>query len=421
MENIKNNDFDFETIFSYKLIYVFRINDKKHKGCLKIGETSLNYEGDRNNLFINCETLNKAAKKRIDQYTTTAAIDYELLHTELAINNKNHAFRDRDIHRVLEASGIKKKKFDKKSKEWYIVDLETVKNAIKAVKESRKVLENCEKTNDLSPIIFRPEQKNTIEETTKKLSPNKYDKILWNAKMRFGKTLCALEVIKRKEFINTIIISHRPVVKSGWQEDYNKIFYDRKDFLFLTKENKDLLEDNKFKKIYFASIQDLRGSEKIGGNFKKNDDVFNMEWDFLIVDEAHDGTTTQLGRDVIDKINKRYTLLLSGTPYVLMNNISEEQTITWDYIKEQEAKRNWEINNFGDSNPYSDLPKLNIHIYDLKNYSEIKSFLDNDKAFSFSEFFRVWSGDKNKDDCDVDKSLIGKFVHEKDVNFFYIC
>ena len=54
-----------------KLIYVFRINDTAHLGCLKIGEASVdNYNND--NLFPNCKALNNAAKKRINQYTQTA-------------------------------------------------------------------------------------------------------------------------------------------------------------------------------------------------------------------------------------------------------------------------------------------------------------------------------------------------------------
>ena len=43
--------------------------------------------------------------------------------------------------------------------------------------------------------------------------------------MRFGKTVSALEVIRQCKFNKTIIITHRPVVDKGWEEDLNKIFY----------------------------------------------------------------------------------------------------------------------------------------------------------------------------------------------------
>ena len=59
--------------------------------------------------------------------------------------------------------------------------------------------------------------------------------------------------------------------------------------------------------VYFASMQDLRGSDAVGGKFDKNNAVFSLEWDFVIVDEAHEGTTTALGDDVIKTIVKEGT------------------------------------------------------------------------------------------------------------------
>ena len=61
-----------------RLIYVFAIADKQHAGCLKIGETTL---GDVDLAFTppNSPLLNEAARTRIDQYTKTAGISYELL------------------------------------------------------------------------------------------------------------------------------------------------------------------------------------------------------------------------------------------------------------------------------------------------------------------------------------------------------
>lgn len=49
-------------------------------------------------------------------------------------------------------------------------------------------------------------------------------KFLWNAKMRFGKTLSALELLKRMHVRRTLIVTHRPAVKDQWRDDFNKIF-----------------------------------------------------------------------------------------------------------------------------------------------------------------------------------------------------
>ena len=75
----------FETSFEYKLIYVFAINDEAHKGLLKIGDTTIQSDASIDALFPNCKALNQAALSRIKQYTNTAGISAQLLHTELAV------------------------------------------------------------------------------------------------------------------------------------------------------------------------------------------------------------------------------------------------------------------------------------------------------------------------------------------------
>ena len=68
-----------------KLIYVFTIPDAAHQGCVTVGESTLD-DGINLSLQPNSSELNKAAKARIDQYTKTAGIQYQLRHTELAFS-----------------------------------------------------------------------------------------------------------------------------------------------------------------------------------------------------------------------------------------------------------------------------------------------------------------------------------------------
>ena len=418
--------------FEYKLIYVFRINDDPHKDCLKVGDATIKTDKCWEDIPEGCHDLNIAAKERIDSYTSTAGISYDLLHTEIAVykdeNNKVKAFRDYKVHEVLKRSGIASKFFDtnKKQNEWFVTDLETVKNAIKAVKSNKSAINSNQITTDRSPIIFRPEQKKAIKQTISRFKDD--TSMLWNAKMRFGKTLSALQVAKEMNFSRTIIVTHRPVVSDGWFKDFEKIFYDRNDFCYCSKHNghtfKDIKDDYTKKIVYFASIQDLRGSSDVGGNFDKNNEIFKTKWDFIIVDEAHEGTQTNLGKNVIkalidtsDNNHKTYTLELSGTPFNLLSNFEESSIYTWDYIMEQEAKALWDKEHFGDSNPYSELPKMNIFTYHLEK--NLPVYLDVvDKAFNFKEFFRVWTGIVDNDKAKMpDGANIGDFVHEKDVVF----
>lgn len=332
-----------------KLIYVFRIPDAAHKDCLKIGEAT--FEDGNITLPANSSALNKAAKARIDQYTKTAGIAYDLLHTEIAITVRGGAvlgFNDKEVHDVLLRSSIKRKVFDQVTgaNEWFCCDLETAKKAIAAVKEGRKALHAADISIGQSPIIFRPEQREAIDKTLKQFK--KGNQMLWNAKMRFGKTLSALEVVKeRGDFRRVLILTHRPVVDAGWYEDFQKIFYDTPDFLygsktngetFLSLETKARARANRY--IYFASMQDLRGSELVGGNFDKNNDIFSTPWNLIIVDEAHEGTQTELGKSVMAELTKNDTkvLRLSGTPFNLLDDFKEEEIYTWDYVMEQRAK-----------------------------------------------------------------------------------
>lgn len=98
--------------------------------------------------------------------------------------------------------------------------------------------------------------------------------------------------------------------------------------------------------VYFASVQDLRGSSQVGGKFDKNDSVFKTVWDCVIVDEAHEGTTTLLGEDTVKAVlkegNNTKLLALSGTPFNILDGYEEDAIYTWDYIMEQECKSEWD-------------------------------------------------------------------------------
>ena len=424
-----DDNLKFQNAFNYKVIYAFTIDDEVHKGLVKIGDATLNTNLSIDKLFPNCRELNQAALKRIKKYTNTAGITPNLLYTELALKEKHgkdgiklFAFRDYQVHSVLENSGIHKVKIDGSTgREWFRIEKDTVIEAIQAVKNNYANLSNTKSDNHV-PIIFRPEQKEAIERTVKQFK--KSNRMLWNAKMRFGKTLSALEVIRRCNFQKTIILTHRPVVNDGWYEDFRKIFHDT-EYRYGSKSNGyDVKQLNKLKVpyVYFASIQDLRGSEAVGGKFGKNEDIFDTVWDLVIVDEAHEGTKTSLGDETIKAIlkeeqNKTKLLSLSGTPFNILDEYDENSIYTWDYIMEQECKSEWDKLHFGDSNPYEELPEMKIYTYDLGDLLHSTSYITyEDKAFNFHEFFRTWTGDFKYDYAQMPvNAKIGDFVHEKDV------
>ena len=446
----------YEAPFKYKLIYIMAIYDDDHKGYLKIGDATLDSTLGPTQLLPNCESLNMAAHERIKQYTKTAFINYELLYTELALRFTQMAdgismpnpFRDEDIHDVLARSGYLCKRFPDtdRDSEWYAVNLETAVNAIKAYKEGRTVLFASEKVctptgvehSIRKSIELRQEQKEAVDRTMKVFRSN--DQMLWDCKMRFGKTVSAYELIRRAGFQKTLVVTHRPVVEEGWQKDHDLIFGTESNHVFLTKKTNggsyeyDTSIDSENDRIlrnyakmgtyfaYFASMQDLRGSKWAGGKFDKNNVVFEIDWDLIIYDEAHEGTQTDLGQTVQElleapKNGKSPKILsLSGTPYNLLGQY-EENIYTWDYVMEQRRKKEFAELYPDLHNPYADLPEMRIYTFDLsKAMPTAYRYETEDMAFNFREFFRTWTGDSEQDFRPIPAGARkGDFVHEADV------
>ena len=62
---------------------------------------------------------------------------------------------------------------------------------------------------------------------------------LWNAKMRFGKTLCALQLVKEMDVKRVLIVTHRPVVNKEWTDNFDKLFKGNLDYDYGTKSERD--------------------------------------------------------------------------------------------------------------------------------------------------------------------------------------
>lgn len=302
-------------------------------------------------------------------------------------------------------------------------------------------------------IVLRKEQEDAIRLAkqhfgkTKRdvgytLNPN-FQQFLWNAKMRFGKTLCALELAKQMNVRRILIVTHRPAVNQEWIKAFKERFsavinnynYGTKsdtqsegDFYALDKK---IREDEESHFVFFASMQYLRRSHLVGGNDndKLKADILNYNWDFVIVDEAHEGTRTDLGQHVIELLKFKTSksteepetkmLHLSGTPFNLYEDFGEKEIYTWDYVMEQTAKDTWprdekekKDEKEGKPNPYAILPKMKIYTFDLS--SVFTDYKESEGVFKFSEFFRVKSGSGLSD------TEQGKFVNEELIKEFLV-
>tara|TARA_B100000745_G_scaffold300210_2_gene253258 strand:- start:1678 stop:5649 length:3972 start_codon:yes stop_codon:yes gene_type:complete len=409
--------------FSHRIIYVYSIPLDTHKGRLKIGSATLSSPDTSE------ASIRAAAEERIKQQTKTADIPYVLEHAEISIGSNKESFSDHDVHQVLFRSGFERKSenVNNAHSEWFEVDLDIALNAIQAVKDGKGALTTKEKTSQTkSEFPFRPNQRAAIEATTKAIG-KKRKHFLWNAKMRFGKTSAAMQVAKENKMQQVLIVTHRPSVSVDWYDDFNKIFAGS-DYEYSSKDKGEdigkLVKGNK-PFVYFASLQDLRLSKRVvedgaagshAQGFDKNDEIFDTNWDMLIVDEAHEGTQSNLGDTTFAKIPTNFTLQLSGTPFNILHKHEEEDIYTWDYVMEQEEKLHWDERNPGVPNPYAELPSLSIFTYDIDTFANHigdlgGSFHDSlDDAFRFHEFFRVHKDDDGNDTA--------RFVHESKVKKF---
>lgn len=455
------------TITQSRLLYVLSINDRKHQGLLKIGEVFVDNEiaDSKNN-----QELGKAVRAVLDARPYMQGVSYHIEYVECTTyNQESKCYKADDVYRTLRTMDIPSKTLGKYKDPttgqtedadiWFACTIFDIQDVISKIKQGKGAGHGA--------IKFRPEQEKAIHDTVEYFQkefkdPNKGKHYLWNAKMRFGKTLSGLEVAKRCGYRSTLIITHRPVVDKGWHDDFAKIFrtpealadyhakglepaYGRRmmddndsqgDFYTLTNE----VDAGKKILVFFVSMQYLRLSQFVGGKERNFDPlkraIMEYDWDFVMVDEAHEGIDAAAGVRVMNKLKKENTriLSLSGTPFNLLDKYEESEIYTWDYVMEQRAKLFWDEHHYGDPNPYADLPRMQILTFTLPKMLRDQA-IQNNEVFKFHEFFRVYTEEdklqlqklidnepnvikKAEYQAELAKVKIDKFVHEKAINRF---
>lgn len=455
------------TITQSRLLYVLSQGDRKHQGLLKIGEVFVDNDiADSHS----SQKLGKAVRAVLDARSYMQGVSYHIEYVECTTYDQDSkCYKADDVYRTLRAMDIPSMTLGKYKDPttgqtedadiWFACTIFDIQDVISKIKQGKGAGHGT--------IKFRPEQEKAIHDTVEYFQkefkdPNKGKHYLWNAKMRFGKTLSGLEVAKRCGYRSTLIITHRPVVDKGWHDDFAKIFrtpealadyhakglepaYGRRmmddndsqgDFYTLTRE----VDAGKKILVFFVSMQYLRLSQFVGGKERNFDPlkraIMEYDWDFVMVDEAHEGIDAAAGVRVMNKLKKENTriLSLSGTPFNLLDKYEESEIYTWDYVMEQRAKQFWDEHHYGDPNPYADLPRMQILTFTLPKMLRDHA-IENNEVFKFHEFFRVYT---EEDKLQLQKLIdnepnaikkaeyqeklseveIDKFVHEKAINRF---
>ena len=405
----------------YPQIYSFTLpNRPENDGWQKVGYTE-RYNAD----------------DRIRQEVQTAALKehYEKLWSASSVYpNGRSFFNDKKLHAFYRQNEIPQSKRQDDGglgQEWFYFgnNPEKSKQLFDTFKNNGYIVPNAVSAEK---YVLRDEQEDAVSrtltyaranQTTDFEHPNDDADYLWNAKPRFGKTLAAYDFAKRFGAKQILIITNRPSIANSWYDDYKK-FIDGYYFISTADslKNRPTLSREEFinrdnptsedKQITFLSLQDLKGGRRFGGKFNKLDWVADLEWDLLIFDESHEASDTDKTLDALDKIKRRFSLYLSGTPFKALanNRFHKEQIFNWTYLDEQEKKKA-ELAAGNENGPHTNLPDMRLFTYKMSDMiaDRLEGGIDigdenYDFAFDLNEMFAT---DKN-----------GNFIHEKEILTF---
>ncbi|WP_022762187.1 DEAD/DEAH box helicase family protein [Butyrivibrio sp. AD3002] len=382
---------------------------------------------------------------RIKQQTHTAGVKAQKEWQGNAIfdDGSGIAFKDHDFHAYMRKKNVKQPQdlgneyFDEEDRnEWFFISPQDSRSMFNDFRSNHGIVYS---NKTVIPYRLRAEQIDAVDMTIDYKNSHENGEFLWNAKPRFGKTLAVYDFIKRIEAYTVLIVTNRPAIANSWYSDYVKFLGTESGFAFVSevdalKNREGVLTraeyvhqmnsgDGLKKQIEFVSLQDMKGSIYFGGQHDKLKELSKkegMEWDVLVIDEAHEGVDTYKTDVAFDQIKRKFTLHLSGTPFkALANNKFEADAIfNYTYADEQRRKRDWDVSS-EEENPYAVLPKLNLYTYQMSEIirDELSQGIEingetEEYAFDLNEFFKTNNG-KFVYDSSVDKFLDALTLQEK--------
>ena len=396
-----------QQIKSYKIIYpqVYSYilpERKSNDGSQKIGYTE-----------------NENVDKRILQQVKTAAFSekYTKLWSAPAFfEGGKESFIDKTFHKFLVKKGIERK--INLGEEWFYFNGEPLKSKDLFDLFRKEKFAALQNSNKKSEYTLRFEQEEAVKKALEYFGKNERGEFLWNAKPRFGKTLASYDLAKQLNAQKVLIVTNRPAIANSWFDDY-EMFIDGYAFISETSSlnNKPTITREQHiatlpinPQFTFLSLQDLKGSKYFGGNYDKLRWIAELEWDLLIIDEAHEGIDTGRTNAAFDYIKRKNTLHLSGTPFKALANekFTKDAIYNWTYLDEQKIKQ-IEIEE-GETGEHTDMPDLKLFTYRISQMitDQVNEGIEieeetRDYAFDLNEFFRA----KDK-----------KFVRENEVKEF---
>jgi hypothetical protein len=409
-------------------IYAYAIDDAKHKGQLKVGQTT------------------RDVRKRVAEQTKTAGIEARILVEEFADRKDGSFFTDHQIRTRLVQKG-----FENVGLEWMRCTVKDVLTAVTELRTRQRLAGTHHET-----FAMRNEQVAAVNTTynyfqsiwaeDKHAAP----RFLWNAKMRFGKTFASYQLARKLGAKRVLVVTFKPAVEDAWQTDLEShADFDGWHYLSRTAEAVETDKDptamvpKDEPLVYFGSFQDLLGRDKVGNIKPRNEWIHTINWDLVIFDEYHFGAWRETAKELFEgedvqvakkeakleytgdlevvnedlgelsedeadflPITTRAYLYLSGTPFKALasGEFIEEQIFNWTYTDEQQAKAAFSEERSHDLNPYGALPEMRLLTYQMPD--ELLAIASGGEfdEFDLNEFFSA-----------TGTGVSAKFKHKNDV------
>ena len=225
-------------------IYAYSIDDKAHKGLLKIGQTMRN-----------------VGQRVAEQLKTAAIKNYKIELEESAERDDGTIFSDHDVRAVLV-----KKKFENTELEWMHCSIRELKTVLTELRTGQRFTGTHHQR-----FPMRREQAEAVNRTHGyfhsiwKEDMHAVPRFLWNAKMRFGKTFTAYQLAKKLGAKRVLVLTFKPAVEDAWQTDLEShVDFDGWHYLSRNSNSDPTKIDDNKPVVYFGSFQDLLGRDATG-------------------------------------------------------------------------------------------------------------------------------------------------------------
>jgi hypothetical protein len=387
-------------------VYAYSIDDKAHKGLLKIGQTTRN------------------VGQRVSEQLKTAAIkNYKIELDESAERDDGSIFSDHDVRAALV-----KKKFENTELEWMHCSVSELKTVLAELRTGHRFTGTHHER-----FKMREEQAEAVNRTHAyfhsiwKEDMHAVPRYLWNAKMRFGKTFTAYQLAKKLGAKRVLVLTFKPAVEDAWQTDLEShVDFDGWQYLSRSSNSDPTKIDSNKPVVYFGSFQDLLGRDATGNIKPSNEWLHTVNWDLVVFDEYHFGAWRDTAKELFEgeeeavakketkieyaaaledvnedlgvlseketeflPITTKAYLYLSGTPFKALatGEFIEEQIFNWTYTDEQRAKQEFAVKKPGKWNPYGALPQMRLLTYQMPDELLTVASAGEFDEFDLNEFF----------------------------------